>query len=236
VRKIDLTIPAPTVTAVKSDETTIAKGRALMDRIQQAVGGLAKLAALKDSITVADYLIDHEGKVTPIRQTERWIAPAHYRQDNEIAGGTISSYFDGQFGWITVPGGSVALAGPTLKQSQGNLFRVYALLLQAGSLKDTAVNAVDDRTVEVTGAAGERARLAIDPQTGLPVKLRYEGAATRGPAALTEETWSDFREVSGIEFPFKVSVTEGGRKYADVTYTEVRFNSGLKLADLEKRP
>jgi hypothetical protein len=53
---------------------------------------------------------------------------------------------------------------------------------------------------------------------------------------VTEETWSDFREVAGIKVPFKITITEGGRKYADVTVTGFRVNSGLKLTDLDKRP
>jgi hypothetical protein len=160
----------------------------------------------------------------------------HYREDNELGGGTISSYFDGQFGWITVPGGSIPLAGPTLKQVQGNAFRQYQLLLQGDNLPETAVNAVDDQTIEIVSDWGQSARVAVDPATGLPLKIRYEGIVRSGPPPVTEETWSDFREVAGIKVPFKITITEGGRKYADVTVTGFRVNSGLKLTDLDKRP
>ena len=119
VHKIDLTIPEPKLTVAKSDPGSIERGKAILARLQQAVGGLEKLAAVKDSTLVADYVVDAGGKVTPIKHTERWIAPMHYREDNELGGGTISSYFDGQFGWITVPGGSVPLSGSDAQAGAG---------------------------------------------------------------------------------------------------------------------
>ncbi len=236
VQKIDLTIPEVKITPVKPDTASLAKGRDLLTRLQEAVGGLGKLAAVKDSILVATYLVEQAGHVTTIKHTERWLAPMHYREENELGGGTITSYYDGQFGWITVPGGSVPLIGDTLQQMQGNAFRQMQLLLQGGTLPGTAANAVDSRTVEITGPNGQWARVSADPVTGLPARIRYQGFARSGPPPLMEENWSDFREVAGIKVPFKIFITEDGRKYADVTVNEFRVNSGLKLADLEKRP
>ena len=51
-----------------------------------------------------------------------------------------------------------------------------------------------------------------------------------------EDEYGDFRDVGGVKIPFKVSITQGGQKFADVTVMEARINSGLKLDDLVKRP
>jgi zinc protease len=236
VHKIDLTIPEPRMTAAKIDPASLAKGKQILARLQQALGGIDKLSAVKDSLMVANYVVDTGGRVTPVKHTERWIAPTYYREDNELGGGVISSYFDGQYGWITVPGGTVPLTGLTLKQVQGNLFRQYQVLLQGASLPGTTVNAVDDQTIEVRGPSGQWARVVVDPATGMPLKIRYEGVTRSSPPPLTEESWSDFHEVGGLKVPSKITITEAGRKYADVTITDYRFNSGLKLSDLEKRP
>jgi zinc protease len=236
VHPIDLTVAVPKIVAAKSSSASLEKGQALMALLQQAVGGLDKLAALKDSTLVANYIVDQGGKVTPIKHTERWLAPTQYREDNELGGGTISSYFDGQFGWITVPGGSIPLTGLTLQQIQGNLFRQYQLLLQGGTLPGTSVNAVDDQTVEISGPSGQWARIVLDAATGLPLKIRYDAVSKAMPPPVTEEVWSDFRDVAGIKMPFKITISEGGRKYADVTIADFRANTGLKLKDLDKRP
>jgi hypothetical protein len=235
VHKIDLTIPEPVLTNARSDPNSMDKGRAMLARLQKAVGGLDKLAAVKDATVVADYLVDRGGKVTPVRHTELWMAPMHYREDNELGGGTISSYIDGVFGWTTIPGGSVPLTGSGLKQVQGNAFRQYHLLLQGDNLPETEVSAVDDQTIEISSEWGQSARVVVDTETGMPLKIRYEEGVRNGPTQLMEETWSDFREVGGIKVPFKITITQGGQKYADVTVDEFRVNSGLKLTDLEKR-
>jgi hypothetical protein len=179
--------------------------------------------------------VDQNGRVTPIKHTERWMAPMHYREDNELGGGTISSYLDGQFGWITVPGGSVSLDGPALKQAQGNSFRQIPVLFQAGTIPGTTVNAVDDVTIEIGGPWGQSVRVVMDAATGLPARIRYDVPVRSGPPPVTEEVWSDFREVSGIKVPFKLYITQGGKKYADVAVEDYHVNTGLKLADLERR-
>ncbi len=235
VHKIDLTIPEPKMAVVKFDSASAEKGRAILARVQQAVGGLDKLAAIKDSTLVTNYQVDQNGRVTAIKHTERWMAPMHYREDNELGGGNIASYLDGQFGWITVPGGSQSLDGPALKQAQGNAFRQIQVMLQAGTIPGTTVNAVDELTIEIGGPWGQSVRVAMDPATGLPARIRYDVPTRSGPPSVAEEVWSDYREVAGIKVPFKMYITQGGRKYADVAVEDYHVNTGLKLADLERR-
>jgi hypothetical protein len=51
-----------------------------------------------------------------------------------------------------------------------------------------------------------------------------------------QDTFSDYRDVDGIKIPFRIVIRQGGEKFADVTVKEAKFNSGLKLADLEQKP
>ena len=48
VQPIDLTIPEPKQEAAKATPESLAKGKALLARVQQAFGGADKLAAVKD--------------------------------------------------------------------------------------------------------------------------------------------------------------------------------------------
>ena len=45
---IDLTIPEPKQEAAKADPASLQKGKELLQRVQQALGGADKLAAVKD--------------------------------------------------------------------------------------------------------------------------------------------------------------------------------------------
>jgi len=71
---------------------------------------------------------------------------------------------------------------------------------------------------------------------GVPKRITYDTAQAIGPPLYTEDLVSDFREVDGVKLPFQITINQGGKKFADVTVTEYKLNSGLKLAEMSKRP
>jgi hypothetical protein len=64
--------------------------------------------------------------------------------------------------------------------------------------------------------------------------LRYETVTAAGPPVAVEDGYSDYRDVGGIKIPFRVDISQTGNPFANVTVTEYRVNSGLRLEDLEK--
>ena len=69
----------------------------------------------------------------------------------------------------------------------------------------------------------------------LPHIVRYDMAQATGvPVTVTEE-YGDFREIGGVKIPHQIAIARGGRKFADVTVTESRINSGLKTLELARR-
>ena len=119
---------------------------------------------------------------------------------------------------------------------QGDLFRLYFRLLLSDALEGRTVNAIDQQTVEISTPAGEAAQLTVDPATGLPVRVRYDAVHVAGAPVSVEESWSYFRDVGGVKIPFKTALARNGQKYADVTMTDCKINSGLKIEELQKRP
>lgn len=239
INRIDLTIPEAKPLVTESTDASIADGKRLLARAQAAVGGVEKLAAVKDYALVSDYQLDPAvpnmgGAKVP--QTDRWIFPTTFRQDLVLPAGRISAYSDGKAGWISTPQGWGALAGAQLKQQQGDLFRSYFRLLLSDRIEARTVNAVDQNIVEITDTTGQLARLEFDPATGLPKRTTYDTPQQSGAPLFTEEVYDDFREVAGIKVPFKTVITQGGRKFADVAVTDCKINAGLKLVDLARRP
>lgn len=233
---IDLTIPEPKTEAAPADAAGIEKGKRLLARAQQAVGGADKLAAVKDYTQTADFQLDAAAGGMRVQETDRWIAPNYFRQDSQVPAGRISAYSDGKEGWISTPQGSGALMGAQLKQVQGDLFRLYFRLLLSDRIPGRTVNALDDATVEIGDAGRQVVRVMFDPQTGMPRKMLYESVHAAGPPVAVQETLSDFREVGGIRVPYRIEITQEGTKFAGVIVTDFRINTGLKLADLEKKP
>ena len=60
--------------------------------------------------------------------------------------------------------------------------------------------------------------------------------SVNGAPPLVQETYSDFRDVSGVKVPFKIAMTQNGQRYADVAVSEFKINTGLTMVELQKRP
>lgn len=71
----------------------------------------------------------------------------------------------------------------------------------------------------------------MDAKTGLPLKLSYQEGAQS-----VEDEYSDWRDVAGLHLPFQTTVTQDGKKYADVKIQEYKVNSGLTQEALSKKP
>jgi zinc protease len=236
VHTIDLTIPEEKLEAAKGDAASLEKGKQLLARAQQAIGGAGQLAAVKDYIQSFELQVEPSAGGMLVKETDRWIAPTYLRQDIALPSGKISVFCGGKAGWFASSQGSGPLTGGQLKQVQGNLFRLYFRLLLSDRIEGRSVNALDDNTIEIADAAGQTARLEFDTETQMPQRVLYEMARTGGPPITAEETWSDFQEIAGVKVPHKITVIEGGRKYAEMKVTDFKVNSGIRLAEIEKRP
>ena len=150
--------------------------------------------------------------------------------------GRVAAFTDGKIGWISTPQGWGALAGTQSKQVFGDLFRLYFRLLLSDRLEGRTVNAIDDTTVQISDATGQVASLEFDPKTWLPRKVSYDTPQAAGPPLYSEDVYDDFRDIAGIKIPFKLTINQGGHKFADVVVNQYRINTGIKPVDLAKRP
>jgi hypothetical protein len=78
-------------------------------------------------------------------------------------------------------------------------------------------------------------RLTVDPQTNFPVRFEYPSAGQKG-SVIVSSVFSDFSPVAGIQLPHKWTIAQNGKKFADVTLTDAKFNSGLKAEVLSRQP
>jgi hypothetical protein len=239
VNRIDLTIPEARAETVETTDASLAEGRQLLQKAQAAVGGAEKLAAIKDYTMVASYQIDPSvANVggSKIAETDRWVAPTTFRQDSVLPAGRVSAYTDGRIGWIATPQGWGALIGVQQKQVMGDLFRSWFRLLLSDRIEGHTVNAVDASSVQVADANGQEAKVEFDPDTGLPRRVTYDTPQAIGAPLYTEDIFEDYREVAGIKMPFKITINQSGRRFAETAVGEYRLNTGLKAAELSKRP
>ena len=99
------------------------------------------------------------------------------------------------------------------------------------------MNALDGQTIEISDPGAGLVQLVVDAKTGLPSKLLYRVPNVgTGATVSAEDDLDDFRDVAGIQLPYKITEIRNGEKFSDVTVTEIKLNSGLKVPDLSKRP
>jgi zinc protease len=230
VNPIDLTIPEAGAPSGKSDPATVARGHELLKRAQNALGGAEKLASVKDSTQVLEMAAQGGMK---IKQSNRYLAPGYFRQDQELPFGKITAYTDGKMGWLSTPQGFMPMPAPVLKQAQGEVFRNLPHVMLADRDPSLEVTATGENAVEISSQDGERVTIEFDASTGLPASETYQQP---GAAAKIEETFSDWRDVEGLKMPFKMTLLQNGKPAGELTVQGYKLNSGLKVEELSKRP
>jgi len=242
VNELDLTIPEPKQELAKSDAASLARGKQILQRAQQAMGGAEKLAAVKDATYTAELALEAAAGGIKIRQVNMYLAPGELRQEQELPFGKIIAYTDGKTGWLSTPQGEQPMPAEVLKQAQGEIFREPFALMLSDRDPTRVVNAIGENTVEISTATGGRSvRMEFDPATGLPARETYTDIGSGGAPAQTVDIFSDWREIagntlSGLRLPFKGIQLENGMKMLEATVSEYKINNGLNTTELSKRP
>jgi hypothetical protein len=230
-----LSIPVPKQEAAPADAASLAKGKELLQRAQQAVGGAEKLAAIKDFTQTGEYATTGAPGGIKAKQTNIWLAPSGFRQESQLAFGLVVAVYDGKYGWLMQGQNRAPLVGAQLKQLQSEMFRVMVPLLLSDRNPDRTVNFVKDNTIEISDKQGTRARLTLEAG-GLPQKVSYQLAPMQGAPVMIDTSFGEWKEVDGIKLPFRISMTQDIKAAAELTVQEYKLNRGLKAEDIEKRP
>lgn len=98
-------------------------GLPALHRMQQALGGVAKIAGIKDfeqKVRAQSWNGNNGALIGEVRKRTRWIRPNHLRVDQIGPGSTYVLYFDGTSGWEILPGTRTAvdLVGGELQFAQ----------------------------------------------------------------------------------------------------------------------
>jgi hypothetical protein len=48
--------------------------------------------------------------------------------------------------------------------------------------------------------------------------------------------YDDFRDIGGLLVPFKITINQGGRRFADAVVKDYKINTGLNPQEIGRRP
>lgn len=244
VETIDITIPeaSPSSSSQKEVEATpasLAKGKEIFDKVVTACGGKKGFAGIKSAVIKTETSVSTPQGDVQISGTSTHVYPDKVAQEMSTPGGTFTIVFDGQKGWFAGPQGSQDLPESQLKNTRSELFRSFTNLFQASDLKVQylAEEESEGKKLDVlliSDPAGDEMKLYVDETTYLPVKESYRGQGMMGPSNI-EEIFSDFRDVSGVKFPFVQVTNADGKKYAETKILDIKVNAQVDPAVFIKK-
>ncbi len=234
VSDIDLTIPEPKEQKAAGSAASLATGKALLAKAAEAMGGAAKFQGVHDVTRTSTMQLDAAAGGLKITQTEQWLAPSHFRQENLLPFGKVVSYSDGATGWSATPQGLIPAPEAQLKQITQEIFRMWWSLMRSDTNPDRTVNDLGNGKLEISDKTGHVVTLVIDLKTGLPASQTYAPPGNTNGAV--EEVYADWQETSGLRLPRKITLTQAGKHFADVTVVSTTLNSGLTAEQLAKKP
>jgi photosynthetic reaction center cytochrome c subunit len=224
----------PTVGAPSADQ--------VLGKYIQALGGAQRLASVTSFVGKGTYEgFDTEGDKFPVeiyaKAPNQRTTVVHLR-----AGDNIRTY-DGRNAWNTSAG--TLLPIPVLSLTGGDLegAKMDASLSFPGQIKQTLKDwrsgfpstTVDDKDVDViqgSSADNTPVKLYFDKKSGLLLRLvRYSDTALGlNP---TQIDYADYRDVSGVRMPFRLTVTwTDGR--STIEMSELRANVSIDAAEFSK--
>ena len=227
VTPLDLTIPEAKKPEIPVNAETMAKGQALLARSQKAVGGVDKLAAVRDATEIADVDLQAGGATIKAKQTNMSLFPNQFRQLQQMPFGLVTVYSDGAAGWIIGPQGQMPMTPQVLDQVRMEIFRNFFSILLSDRDPNRTVAAATATKVEISDRDGHSVTMEMDVD-GRPLKQLYLMSGNK-----VEETYSDWRDVNGIKMPFHISIQQAGQKFADVTVKEWRLEYRPETGGIE---
>jgi predicted Zn-dependent peptidase len=241
VSEVDITIPEPEVEKAEVTEEGTARARALIDKAVAAVGGAAALDAATSLVIRAT--VDQK---TPqgdmqIEVAETHLFPDRYRQELTLPFGTMSMVITGDGGFAVTPRGVMDLPESQLAALRQSASRNPLALLRARNDPGFAATAL--APAELEGAPLERVQvevdgavsvIGLDPASGQIRQLAYRSQGPSGAPGEIVETYSDWRQVGALSYPFAIVGTFEGEESQRVEIKEVEIGGEVDEAAFEK--
>jgi zinc protease len=217
----------------------------LLRRVVEARGGLAALKAVRSVVAETDTVfMGEQGDVAATVKTKTYVLyPDKFRVDATIQSDVVSQIYNAGQAWEKHPKGVRDLPPQVRDEAAASVRRDAIPMLIAASEGQLSTRVLADvrgsdgrslRVLEVSSTRFDPVRLYIDDQM-LIAKQAFSTLGPDGRPVASEESFSDYRLVSGVRVPFQASVSRDGHTLIKRTLTKVTLNEPLP-AGLFDRP
>jgi len=206
----------------------------IVAKMIKAQGGKAALEKIKDSTLTGTMEIIQMGMSGSLTYYQK--EPNKMRMDMEFMGMAMTQAFDGETAWGVNPqtGGVEDMpedqAKEMKRQSLGNdavLHPEKYGITYAYKGKET-IEGNEYYVLEQTFEDGFTMTLYIDTKSDLLYKSASKGTSIMGMEVDQEVFVSDYKEVEGLMIAHTMRIIQDGEEAITMTFTDVKFNSGLE--------
>ena len=232
VNEIDIAIPVPEEKAPEATEVTLEKGKKLFAKMIDALGGADTFARVSSYQWRGDATVVTPQGEMGMTADVMTVLPDRLRANITMPMGEMSQILNGDQAWIVSPQGTMAAPGTMKDELTASLWRDLVVLCSRANDESLSVQYIAEEDVDGTAAVvllfqpGEMQsfKIALDQNTFLPLMMSYQGKNMMGAPVATDEMFSDYRDISGIQFPFKVVKLQDGEKAQVMSASEIVVN------------
>lgn len=242
VKDIDITIPPPP--AEKADnadaksQASNPEGKALVQKVAAAMGGLTKLQAVK---TLHASVAESEpgGNPSPVDITLAF--PDSMHVEVQTPQGQLTIVATPSTGFMSMAGMGTHSMPPPQKEEMMTQIH-HDLIYVAQHVNDPAfaftaagtekIGDIDAAIVDIGGAI-PWVRWYIDPKTGYILREKYKGVGQTGPFE-GETNLSDWRSADGLTEPYMHKNKQNGQDTSVVEYKKIEINPTVDPKLFEK--
>jgi zinc protease len=212
----------------------------LIDRAIAAKGGLERLRGVRTVHAVAEMEVGDPG-AEPMTVTTRIAYPDRFRIDVASSKGVMTQVFADGKAWMRLSSQerTYDMLGEELRAAADRDVLKLLLGIKDGTIpvRPASIAALDGRGVDALECrvGSGTVRLLLDRVSGLVLAEQYEAQQTGAERVETEERYSDYRPVDGIQVPFATEVRRNGVVLVRRRVREIAFNRALP-ADTFSRP
>jgi YHS domain-containing protein len=228
---------APAAAPVAGTPEAVRKGRALIEKAVVAMGGTAKIDAMTSYQSRGATLQNGPDGSREVKTALTIVFPDRIRHEQTIPSfGVVATVVAPGQAFITTPRGTRPMLELQRAEQQKQDKRNAVVILRARKNADfKAVSAgpgkigetvVEQVAVEFDGVA---TTLGIDPASGRILSLSFRGRGHDGVIGTIARVFSDFRNVDGLNLPFKMSVSFNGEPDPSQSYTTESITINSKL-------
>ena len=236
VTAVDITIPEPAAPRVAGGDPK--KGMALIEKAVQAMGGAARVDSVRTIEQKGMATVSAGGQSIDVKTSNFIAFPDRLRQDMVTPMGTMTSVLTPKAAFAVSPRGAQPLPDSRRADLEKSLLRHPLALLQARRQPDfkalaTGTGTADGKAVELVSdeRRGEVVTLALDAASGQLVSITYRGTGATGTPGEIVQTFSDWRTVDGISYPFGYASTFDGQPQMSAKAESLAVDAPVNEAD-----